>query len=85
MIEYAHLDDLGMAHDLVRKRKIDVALQLGKHSNDQALTFYMATPSGWLLELGWGARKTLAQQEYYTGDIFGHGVEAKGYGMDVEL
>ena len=85
MIEYQQLDDLGIAHDLIRKRKIDVALQLGKHSNDQALTFYMATPSKWLLELGWGARKTLPQQEYYTGDIFGHGPEAKGYGMDIEL
>lgn len=85
MIEYQHLDDLGIAHDLIRAQKIDVALQLGKHSNDQALTFYMATPSKWLLELGWGARKVLPQQEFYTGDIFGHGPEAKGYGMDIEL
>ena len=85
MLEYQHLDDLGAAHDIIRKREIDVALQLGKHANDQALTFYMATPSGWLLELGWGARKALAQQEYFTGDIFGHGPEAKGYGMDVDL
>jgi 2,3-dihydroxyethylbenzene 1,2-dioxygenase len=85
MLEYQHLDDLGAAHDIIRKREIDVALQLGKHSNDQALTFYMATPSGWLLELGWGARKALAQQEYFTGDIFGHGPEAKGYGLDVDL
>jgi 2,3-dihydroxyethylbenzene 1,2-dioxygenase len=85
MLEYQHLDDLGAAHDIIRKRKIDVALQLGKHSNDQALTFYMASPSGWLVELGWGARKALAQQEYFTGDIFGHGPEAKGYGMDLDL
>ncbi len=85
MLEYQQLDDLGMAHDIIRGREIDVALQLGKHSNDQALTFYMATPSGWLLELGWGARRSLTQQEYYTGDIFGHGPEAKGYGLDVEL
>lgn len=85
MLEYTHLDDLGIAHDIVRRRKIDVALQLGKHSNDEALTFYLATPSKWLLELGWGARKALAQQAYYTGDIFGHGAEAKGYGMNIEL
>ncbi len=85
MLEYQQLDDLGAAHDIIRDRKIDVALQIGKHSNDEALTFYFATPSGWLLELGWGARKALAQQEYYTGDIFGHGPEATGYGMDVDL
>ncbi|WP_420467603.1 biphenyl-2,3-diol 1,2-dioxygenase [Panacagrimonas sp.] len=85
MIEYTELDDLGLAHDSIRRDKVDVALQLGKHSNDQALTFYCANPSGWLWELGWGARKAPAQQEHYTSDIFGHGVEAKGYGVDIDL
>lgn len=85
MLEYTELDDLGNAHDIVRKREIDVALQLGKHSNDKALTFYHATPSGWLCELGWGAVQAPAQHEYYRGDIFGHGVEASGYGLDLEL
>jgi 2,3-dihydroxyethylbenzene 1,2-dioxygenase len=46
------------------------------------LSFYCSNPSGWLWELGWGARKRLAATEYYTGDIFGHGPEASGYGMD---
>ena len=85
MIEYTELNDLGIAHDLVRSRKIDVAIQLGKHSNDEALTFYNANPSGWLWELGWGARQSMASQEHYGRDIFGHGNEAKGYGMDLEL
>ncbi len=85
MFEYTDLDDLGLAHDIVRARKIDVALQLGKHANDQALTFYCANPSGWLWEFGWGARKAPTQQEYYTRDIFGHGNEAAGYGMDIPL
>jgi 2,3-dihydroxyethylbenzene 1,2-dioxygenase len=85
MFEYTELDDLGLAHDIVRQRKIDVALQLGKHANDQALTFYCANPSGWLWEFGWGARTAHAQQEYYTRDIFGHGNESAGYGMDIPL
>lgn len=85
MFEYTELDDVGLAHDIVRARQIDVALQLGKHANDQALTFYCANPSGWLWEFGWGARKAPAQQEYYTRDIFGHGNEAPGYGMDIPL
>jgi hypothetical protein len=42
MLEYTDLDDLGVAHDIIRQRKIDVALQLGKHSTDEALTFYCA-------------------------------------------
>jgi len=85
MIEYTDLKDLGITHDTVRQRKIDVAVQLGEHSNDQALTFYAANPSGWLWEHGWGARASMSSQEHYNRDIFGHGNEAKGYGFDVEL
>jgi len=85
MLEYTEFDDLGLAHDTIRQEGIDVAMQLGKHSNDQAYTFYFATPSGWLLELGHGARHTLKDQEYYVGDVFGHRPEAKGYGMDIDL
>ena len=61
-----------------------MALQLGKHSNDGALTFYHATPSGWLLELGWGGGKSFDQQQYHLSDVFGHGIEASGM-HDVEL
>ncbi|MEH6502663.1 MAG: VOC family protein [Cycloclasticus sp.] len=85
MLEYTELDDLGIGHDIIRQNGIDVAMQLGKHSNDQAYTFYFATPSGWLLELGHGARFTMKDQEHYVGDIFGHKPEAKGYGMDIDL
>lgn len=85
MIEYTHLDDLGLAHDTIREQKIDVTLGLGKHSNDQALTVYVANPSGWLWEVGWGARKALPQQEHYLRDIFGHENEVEGYGIDLPL
>ncbi len=85
MIEYTELDDLGLSHDAIREQGIDVVMQLGKHSNDQALTFYCATPSGWVLEMGWGARASLDATEHYRGDVFGHRPEAKGYGLDIDL
>ena len=85
MIEYTNLKDLGITHDIVRSRQIDVALQLGMHCNDEAFTFYCANPSKWLWEIGWGARGALDGQEHYTRDIFGHGMEAKGYGLDIDL
>jgi 2,3-dihydroxyethylbenzene 1,2-dioxygenase len=85
MIEYTKLDDLGLAHDLVRQQKIDITLQLGKHSNDEALTFYCANPSGWLWEPGWGSCTAPEQQEYYLRDIFGHDNEVDGYGIDIPL
>ena len=85
MLEYADLNDLGKSHDIVRAREIPVALQLGKHANDKALTFYSLTPSGWLMELGWGGCAPDPQQSYHNLDIFGHGPEAASVGLDVEL
>ncbi len=85
MIEVQNIDDVGMTHDIVKARKIPIAMGLGKHSNDQAFTFYFGNPSGWLWELGWGARKATHQSEHYVGDIFGHKVESKGFGMDLDL
>lgn len=85
MMEYTDLADLGQAHDRVRAGNVDVALQLGQHANDQALTFYFANPSGWLCELGWGSRKPPVQQEHYVSDVFGHDNEKAGYGLDIPL
>ncbi|HAC33342.1 MAG TPA: hypothetical protein DCF45_02360 [Gammaproteobacteria bacterium] len=84
-IEYTELDDLGKAHDIVRHREIPVAIQLGKHANDKALSFYHVTPSGWLMELGWEGRETPDQEEYYVADIWGHEMESAGLGMDLEM
>nr|AAL07263.1 1,2-dihydroxyhaphthalene dioxygenase [Pseudomonas fluorescens] len=83
MLEYTHMEDLGYTHQQFVKNEIDIALQLGIHANDKALTFYGATPSGWLIEPGWRGATAIDEAEYYVGDIFGHGVEAPGYGLDV--
>lgn len=85
MIEVDNLDDVGMTHDIVRENKVPVAIQLGKHANDQMLSFYFGNPSGWLWEYGCGARKATHQSEYYPRDIFGHAPEAGGFGMDLEM
>ena len=85
MIEVDNMDDVGYTYDIVRKRKIPVAIQPGKHSNDQMWSFYMGNPSGWLWEYGWGARKATYQSEYYVADMWGHGIEATGFGMDLEM
>ncbi len=85
MLEYTDLRDFGITHDRIRKAGTDVALALGMHSNDQALTFYCANPSGWLWEPGWNGRPSSDAQEFYVSDILGHDNEAEGYGMDLRL
>ncbi|RLA43669.1 MAG: 2,3-dihydroxybiphenyl 1,2-dioxygenase [Gammaproteobacteria bacterium] len=84
-LQYTEFDDLGISHETIRNKGIDVAMQLGKHANDQLYTFYSATPSGWLMELGWGNYMKPEAQEHYKGDIFGHAVEASGYGLDLDI
>ena len=56
MLEVDNADDVGLTHDLVRRAKVPVAIQLGKHSNDHMYSFYFRNPSGWMWEYGWGAR-----------------------------
>jgi len=80
MIEVDNFDDVGLTHDMVRNQKIPVHITLGKHSNDQMYSFYMETPSGWMIEYGYGGRDATYQSEYYSEDVYGHAPEAGGFG-----
>ena len=54
MLEMNSLDDVGSTYDIVQQRGIPLTLSMGRHSNDEMLSFYMMTPSGMELEIGWG-------------------------------
>lgn len=54
MIEYQSLDDVGMALDRCKKAGIPLVLDIGHHPNDKMISFYVKTPSGFALEVGWG-------------------------------
>ena len=79
MLEVDNLDDVGLTHDLVRKAKIPVAIQLGKHANDQMFSFYFRSPSGFNIEYGFSGRPATHQSEYYDGDYYGHAPESGGF------
>ncbi|MFI5319338.1 MAG: VOC family protein [Myxococcota bacterium] len=79
MLEVDNLDDVGLTHDLVRKAKVPVATQLGKHSNDRMLSFYFQSPSGFQFEYGFGGRPATHQSEYYDADVYGHAPESGGF------
>lgn len=79
MLEYTDVRDLGMAYDKAKQRAIPLPMDLGMHTNDGALSFYMVTPSGWAVELGWTPVECASeQQEYYRRDVFGHA----SFGLD---
>jgi 2,3-dihydroxybiphenyl 1,2-dioxygenase len=55
MMELYSLDDVGQGYDLAQADD-RVAVTLGRHPNDLMTSFYMRTPSNFLVEYGWGAR-----------------------------
>ncbi|WP_084421548.1 VOC family protein [Henriciella litoralis] len=52
MLEMQDQDDVGRAHDRMRKAEIRESATLGRHSNDKMFSFYMRTPGGFDLEVG---------------------------------
>ena len=56
MIEMYSLDDVGQGYDLALREEGRVATTLGRHSNDFMTSFYSNSPSGFLVESGWGGR-----------------------------
>jgi 2,3-dihydroxyethylbenzene 1,2-dioxygenase len=72
MFEADNLDDVGMTYEIVKEAKIPVAMDLGRHANDQMFSFYFVNPSGFMCEYGWGARAATHQSEYYARDTYGH-------------
>jgi 2,3-dihydroxybiphenyl 1,2-dioxygenase len=85
MLEVENIDDVFMTHDLVQASKYPVLISLGKHANDHMFSFYVASPSGFMIEIGWGGRPATHQSEYYTRDTYGHAFsQALGPGMSID-
>jgi 2,3-dihydroxybiphenyl 1,2-dioxygenase len=55
MMEVFSFDDLGQGYDLAIEAD-RVAATLGRHTSDFITSFYASTPSGLMVEYGWGAR-----------------------------
>lgn len=55
MIQARTLDEVGFALDRVERAKAPLVQTLGRHTNDQMVSFYARTPSGFEVEFGWGA------------------------------
>jgi 3,4-dihydroxy-9,10-secoandrosta-1,3,5(10)-triene-9,17-dione 4,5-dioxygenase len=79
MVEVDKLDDVGRALERQRKHNVPLSATLGRHMNDQMVSFYMKSPSGFDVEYGteglqvddskWVARESTAVS--YWGHKFG--------------
>jgi 2,3-dihydroxybiphenyl 1,2-dioxygenase len=54
MVELYQLDDVGQGYDRAQQQPGLVSVTLGRHSNDLMTSFYVNTPSKFLIEYGWG-------------------------------
>jgi 2,3-dihydroxybiphenyl 1,2-dioxygenase len=56
MVELYSLDDVGQAYDLALGEEGRIGVTLGRHINDEVTSFYSNSPSGFMVEYGWGGR-----------------------------
>jgi len=70
------LEDLSGAFERLRDLGYEMAHEIGQHPNDKEVSFYVITPSGFEIELGWNAltvdEATWATARYNAISIWGH-------------
>ncbi len=54
MVEAATIDDVGMAQDRCLDQGAPVRMCLGRHTNDEMISFYCQAPDSMMVEFGWG-------------------------------
>jgi len=76
MVEVTKIDDIGGAIDVAEARGIAMR-KLGRHSNDQMLSIYLRSPSGFTVEYGFGGlliddETAWNVRHYDVGSLWGH-------------
>lgn len=54
MVEHQMLDDVGQGYDVANANGHQIGVTLGRHTNDHMTSFYVQSPSPFLVECGWG-------------------------------
>jgi 3,4-dihydroxy-9,10-secoandrosta-1,3,5(10)-triene-9,17-dione 4,5-dioxygenase len=76
MFEVADLDAVGRAWDKVQDGAAPIVSTLGRHSNDEMLSFYIKSPSDFFVEYGFGGllidEGTWTPTRYDAPSVWGH-------------
>lgn len=76
MLQVENLDTVGHTYDDVQGGAAQLLVTLGRHSNDEMVSFYARNPSGFGVEYGWGALEIddscWEVQELDTPSTWGH-------------
>ncbi len=76
-LQAASLDDVTQAYQRMRKLGFAISNAIGQHPNDREVSFYVASPSGFDVELGWNpivvSDEAAWQPAHYQGiSLWGH-------------
>ncbi len=77
MVELYSFDDVGQAYDRAQLEDGMVGATLGRHTNDFMTSFYAFTPSGFMIEVGWGGRDI--DPDRWTPEVLHHGPSLWGH------
>jgi extradiol dioxygenase len=76
MLQLDSIDAVGRTYDGVQDGSAPLLVTMGRHSNDEMVSFYMANPSRFGVEYGWGAREvddcSWEVAHYESGSLWGH-------------
>jgi 2,3-dihydroxybiphenyl 1,2-dioxygenase len=76
MLETCSIDDVGTTLTLCEREDVPIAMSLGRHTNDDMFSFYLATPSGFNIEFGFGGKSiddaTWDVRHYDAASVWGH-------------
>nr|WP_280490112.1 VOC family protein [Nocardia carnea] len=75
MVEAATLDDVGLALDRAYNMDLPMMHTLGKHTNDQMVSFYVYSPDNYAFEFGWDGLQVTEEVPTYEiteGALWGH-------------
>jgi 2,3-dihydroxybiphenyl 1,2-dioxygenase len=81
-LQVASFDDLSHAFRRCKDLGFEMAHEMGQHPNDLELSFYVTTPSGFEIELGWDALSVDESQwtpaDYPNISVWGHKPQKSG-------
>ncbi|GLV24696.1 VOC family protein [Sphingobium sp. TomTYG45] len=76
MLEVEDIDGVGLALDAAMQAQVSIPATLGRHVNDNVVSFYMDTPSGFQIEFGCEGRRvdrsSWRRERHYEGTVWGH-------------
>lgn len=77
MVEVNTIDEVGMCMDRVKAAGLHIFASLGRHANDEMVSFYFFAPGGIGIEVGYEGKQIKDWSQFTptkstTGDIWGH-------------